>query len=181
VTSAVQSAGFLHVLPGRFRLRIPALKGDRKRAREVEEALGRSPLVTKVTASATTGSVLVQYGPGNADSIAEMIAMFLPGTDPAEIERLESLAVEALGRTTEERVESGAPRVDWHARVSEVLRGVNESVGSSTGGADLRIILPALLLALGAYRMTTTRMSVPQWYDFFWWCFNSFATLQGRK
>jgi ATP-binding cassette subfamily B protein len=58
VTSSVRS-----FIPGRARLDVPSIRGDRAMAAAAEEAVAATAGVTAATASAVTGTVLVQYDP----------------------------------------------------------------------------------------------------------------------
>jgi copper chaperone CopZ len=52
-----------HDIPGRFRVRIPAIKGEQGSAAEIEARLRQVPGVRTVLANPITGSVLVEYQP----------------------------------------------------------------------------------------------------------------------
>lgn len=52
-----------HDIPGRFRVRVPALKGGERSAREIEARLRQVPGVCTVLANPITGSVVVEYQP----------------------------------------------------------------------------------------------------------------------
>lgn len=54
---------WLHLLPGRGRVRVPGLRGDERLARLLEQRLGALPGVRGATASALTGSLLIHFDP----------------------------------------------------------------------------------------------------------------------
>lgn len=57
----VSAVTLVHVLDGRMRLKVPALKGDSATAKTIESTLATFPGVLKVTANPITGSVLLYY------------------------------------------------------------------------------------------------------------------------
>jgi copper chaperone CopZ len=52
---------YLHVVPGRVRVKIPLIKGNDSRSREVERLLESVQGITSVSAYSLTGSVVVHY------------------------------------------------------------------------------------------------------------------------
>lgn len=54
---------YMHVLDGRFRIRVPEIRGSSQRADEVEQFLMGVVGITEVTVNPLTGSVLVYYQP----------------------------------------------------------------------------------------------------------------------
>ncbi len=54
---------YVHSLAGRLRIRVPKIKRALREALEVELRLQQVPGVEEVSASATTGNVLIQYDP----------------------------------------------------------------------------------------------------------------------
>jgi hypothetical protein len=55
------SSSYVHALEGRLRIKVPEVKGAPLKACEVERHLVQSPGVDEVSASSTTGSVLILY------------------------------------------------------------------------------------------------------------------------
>ena len=52
---------YLHVVPGRMRIKIPLIKGDELKAQQIESILKDLEGVQKVIAQVLTGSVVVHY------------------------------------------------------------------------------------------------------------------------
>ncbi len=52
---------YLHIVPGRVRVKIPLIKGNDSRSREVERLLESIQGITSVSAYSLTGSVVVHY------------------------------------------------------------------------------------------------------------------------
>jgi hypothetical protein len=55
---------YLHEVPGRLRIKIPALKRDAYRAREIQRVIRSLPGVQSTSANTLTGSITVHYDPG---------------------------------------------------------------------------------------------------------------------
>lgn len=62
------SAAVVHALPGRVRIRLPALRGDIARMSALALAAAALPRVAAAQASAMTGSLLILYG-GTLDDL----------------------------------------------------------------------------------------------------------------
>jgi hypothetical protein len=62
----MNSPTYLHVLDGRIRIKIPAIKGSAMRAAEVAEGLLHVQGITHVKANHLTGNVLILF---NADTV----------------------------------------------------------------------------------------------------------------
>jgi hypothetical protein len=56
-------ATYLHVLDGRIRIKVPAVKGEPLKAAEVERQVGALNSSIEVKANPTTGNVLVLFDP----------------------------------------------------------------------------------------------------------------------
>lgn len=56
---------YSHHIPGRIRVRIPALKANAKAAQKLQIEMRQLPGVTSVEVNLLTGSVLVHYGVGS--------------------------------------------------------------------------------------------------------------------
>ena len=59
---------YLHVVPGRVRVKIPVIKGDERKAQEVENLLKGLRGIDSVSAYSLTGSVIVNYQRDALDS-----------------------------------------------------------------------------------------------------------------
>jgi hypothetical protein len=78
---AADSDVLSHV-PGRLRVRVPDVRGNVARARQLERCLGLLTGVRRTQASALTGTVLVEYDPDQAR--AEDIYATVIGRQPCE-------------------------------------------------------------------------------------------------
>jgi hypothetical protein len=63
-------------------------------------------------------------------------------------------------------------------RVHGFFSDLNASVRSATGGADLNLLVPALLVLLGFRRLLLEGgLHPPRWYDFMWFGFATYLML----
>ena len=160
-----------HAIPGRIRLRIPALKGNPTLGREVAEHVWTLPGVRWVETSATTGSLVVLYDPGSRawrdqlDDLAESLAPLLPDLDVRTMADSLTAAPDSTRLTASLRGE----------RVNAFVRNVNERVSTATGGADLALLVPMTLVALGLQGLLfAEKLRFPQWYDLLWFGLGTF-------
>jgi hypothetical protein len=159
----------LQAIPGRIRLRVPEIKGNPAKAREVEQQVGSLAAVRRIEVSPITGSVLVIYDPDDAASIAEVGRLFLPSVDLATVATLPD-SVSEVDAVTPSVVEG----------IMRNFRAINANVGAATGGLDLRVLLPVTLVLLGIKSLVSDRERSPGWYNYFWFAFGTFCTLNRR-
>src|SRR5262249_48262862 len=57
------------------------------------------------------------------------------------------------------------------------LRAVNANLRATTEGLDLRILLPVAMILLGFKALATDRGRTPAWYNYFWFAFGLFCTM----
>ena len=165
-----------HAIPGRFRLQIPALKGNPTLGRELAEHVWSLSGVRWVETNPTTGSLIVLYEtPAEMEDIAASLAPLLPDLDARAVP--EWLAAPGSA--------DSLPALQTE-RVGAFFRTVNERVGSATGGTDLAFLVPAALVFLGLQRLVfVEKLHVPQWYDLLWFglatfmMFNAAAAARG--
>jgi hypothetical protein len=151
-----------HAIPGRVRLRIPGIKGQPALAREVQQQLSGLKVVRRVEVSPITGSVLVIYDPADTPAMAELGRMMIPGLD------LDGMSAPDLGA-------EAPPSAD---AIADSFRQLNQKVAAATGSTDLKVLLPASLFLCGILRLVAARkVPSPTWYDFLWFSFGTFFTL----
>lgn len=75
----------LHHIPGRLRLRVPAIKHNEHHARAVGRVLGETDGVLRHAVSSVTGSVVVHYAPGRLDpqQLIDRLRELAPPAAPA--------------------------------------------------------------------------------------------------
>jgi hypothetical protein len=156
-----------HHHPGRLRVRADSLIEAPEVFEAIEEALAGLPGIAKVTYTAQTGSILVEYEPGLAepDTIIVLIAETAglePPLDEEELRRRRAQpALLAIG----------------------AAREINNLTMEITGHrADLRTIGPAAIAGLAVYSfMNETDKKMPRWDNLLYWSFNIFMMLHRRE
>jgi hypothetical protein len=68
------------------------------------------------------------------------------------------------------------------ARLSTLFGAVNHEVGKSTGGLDLKLLLPLTLFSFGVRALLVAeKVTFPAWYDLLWFAFGTFFMLNPRR
>jgi len=160
-----------HAIPGRIRIRIPALKGNPMLGREVAEHVWTLTGVRWVETNASTGSLLVQYDPENPawrDQIEDMVGSLVPLLPELDVRSMAEAFSSVPGSTSLAASLRGE-------RVHAFVRNVNDRVGAATGGADLALLFPLALIALGVQGFFfTEKLRFPQWFDLLWFGLGTF-------
>ncbi|MCG6878867.1 MAG: heavy-metal-associated domain-containing protein [Deltaproteobacteria bacterium] len=55
---------YMHSVPGRLRIKIPAIKGHPEKARNIQALLSEIEGIESIRANTATGSIVVKYEPG---------------------------------------------------------------------------------------------------------------------
>lgn len=124
----------VHVLSGRLRVRVHALKGNARLEQQITAALGEVPGVTRAQADARTGSVLVLFDE-------------MPEVRQALIEQLRKLSVAGQGTATAKPL----PEVPWFRQgIQELGKQANSHLMlQSHGVTDLTTLLGLAALVWG--------------------------------
>jgi hypothetical protein len=167
----------IHAIPGRVRVRLPEIKADAERARQIEQMLGSLPAVRQAQANPLTASVLIHY---NCDQLAELLentpdeqlsgwAARL-GLEPAQLRRWVTDG-DRFGAAC------GSPP-DLETAIRAGARALDERVGRTTGVINLRLLVPVVLFGLGLRALLARgNLAVPAWYDYFWFALGTFFML----
>jgi hypothetical protein len=158
----------VHAIPGRTRVRIDGLKRNPSVARRLAERLGALPGMRRVDVNPLTGTVLLVYDANDTRWLEELPeAAGVPGLDVASVRP-------QLDAPQQEPRNGGAPST----QVADFFGGLNQRVGNLTGGWDLGIIVPALLVLLGLRSLFAgDKVRAPTWYDLLWFGFGTFVML----
>ncbi len=141
-------------LPGRIRLQIRSQKGRPAYFQNVEKCLATSLPGQQVTASALTGSVLIQGPPLDANAL----------TAAADRHRLFSLRLE------------DEPVLPLAKRVTHPIRSANRHIRNiSDGVLDLSGVIFLGLLAFGMWELAIGNFRRPPWYTALWYAFGLFS------
>ena len=153
-----------HSVPGRMRLRVPKPRSGQQ-VRQIAGRVERAKHVSSVNANPTTGSLLVQF---RADDPIDLIIdeLRLAGFDVAHAFR---------------RQETGVRTQTTSAAILEnVMSRANAQLHLATRGhVDIRLIVPAIYMALGVRNLLRGRgrLTDASWYQLMYWAFDSFFKL----
>lgn len=141
-------------LSGRIRFQVRSQKGNLEYFQKLEKGLGVALPDHRTTASALTGSVVIQNASIDLDEIAAI----------ADRQRLFSLR-----RETE-------PAPSMATRVGLPIRNVNHQIRKVSGGRlDLSGVVFLGLLAFGMWELAIGNFRRPPWYTAFWYAFGLFS------
>jgi hypothetical protein len=165
---ATETASIAHVIPGRVRLRMGALRDEPDRAPAIEQQLAELPGIEQVRVNARTGSVVVEFDPELAGSL-DVLALIADRLDITIAEEPPRHEAVLPARLTSTRAAE---------RVRAVCRDTNARVAAATGGADLRVLVPGALFFLGIGALLgARRRRMPAWHELIWYAFNTFEML----
>src|SRR5438067_2058880 len=96
-------AGCVHALPGRLRVRVPAIKKAPERAAAAERSLRAERGIFDALASSVTGSILVRFDPDWTSSEGILVRLAELGfaasaPEPGSLSQLSSQLGKALGK-----------------------------------------------------------------------------------
>lgn len=148
-----------HALPGRLRLRVPAIIGHPTAAEEIQNRLGRLDGIDSARVSGITGSVLLRYD-----------------ADVVEPEIVFAAVVRLLG--LEEQIDK-TPQSHLGREIREMGDAINRAVHEQTGGLiDLWTGLPLALVVLGIRNVVSQNGQLG--WPLLWWAYMSLFP-QGRN
>ena len=146
--------------PGRLRVRALPLRdaalGDR-----VAEQLRAEEGVNAVTATALTGSLLVEYD-AQTVQLPWLVQLIV------NLAGLTGLAADHHG---------GEPKFTGPAIREALDRWNGELVNATRGKLDARVAVPTTLAGLGVLTLLFGRRRLPEWYDLIFWSFVTFQNL----
>jgi hypothetical protein len=149
----------IHRTTGRFRVKIPAAKGNKVYFDHVQEQLSRCPLVTSAVANPVTGSVLISHT-GNVNEIAEYT---------------EKNNIFSLGRDTKNQGSVAYATIATYKTVDEQIKRL------SGGELDLPHTAFLALVGAGIYQISRGKFGIPAWYTAFWYALNIFIKSQAKR
>jgi hypothetical protein len=156
----------VHHLPGRTRLRSPALRRDPAACERMADALAEVPGVREVRVRPYTGSVLISHRGVPAATLADAASRALDGArvlangEPPPLPR----AVPAFS-TLRHKLATIASEID-----RDIRRG-------SDGSVDLGTLATFSLASAGALGVAATgQLPMPPWFNLAWWAYRTFMT-----
>ena len=162
-------AEIAHSIPGRLRVRVAGLKDNPSIADELREALATLGGIESMEIKPRSGSVVLYFHP----------------SDQATLES----GLHRIFASLNDAGEPGSPRsngTSWQRKAPEdivqLFRKANQEVESATGGIDLALLVPILLLSLSILGFATSALKkgkfpFPAWYDLLWFAFNTYVIL----
>jgi hypothetical protein len=161
----------VHHIAGRIRLRLAEMKRNPRRAKRWAKKAARLPGVQEVRANPAIGSLLIHYEQSEEGPFLQSIASLIPDLDQA-----------ALGPQRWQVHADSSNGSGMAVGVTQLFRGLDKRVEKRTGGVDLRVLVPLLLvlLASGSLILAALRrrtVPIPSWYDLLWFAFNTFIIL----
>lgn len=161
----------VHHRPGRLRVRSDALcsatdDASIARVARIRDAVGAVHGVRSIAHNARSGSVLVEYVPGDVEPDA---------------------VVEAIGRAAGLELASRAGDGRAHRRTAgEAVVAVARELDAITreltaGRADLRVLAPAAMVGIAAYSFAANKDRLPRWDNLAYWAFAMFQSLHSRE
>jgi hypothetical protein len=162
----------VHAIPGRIRVKMARLKENPTLVREVQERLSAVQGIQRVEANPITGSVLILYERtafASLPSLLSLVACLSPLFPDLDFSELEDWFVSDNG--------DGNATV-LADRLAAFFGGLNAKVSGTTGGVDLKFLLPLTLFLLGVRGVLVAGKGVfPTWYDLLWFAFGTFFIL----
>lgn len=165
------NAQVVHALPGRIRLVVPEMKRNPPLADELCQRLADGAAIDQVSANPLIGSLVLTYTPSRQQHAFCRIRQVFP--------HLEADALRNGNKASARDRAGGAAVADG---VAATFQRLDKTVESWTGGFDLRILVPLLLVlfAAGSLLLAALRRKsvlMPSWYDLIWFAFNTFIIL----
>jgi len=175
-TSAITIA---HAIPGRVRLKVARVRQDGAFAGKLRQRLASITGVQQVDVNARTGSVVILYdaallgASASLRTLAESLTPIFPDLSTEDLQAFASLS--ANGATA-----ASIPVIGEGVRT--FVTSVNDNIQRVTGGnADLKILLPLALFALGVRSLLKSdKLLSPTWYDFLWFALGTYFMLNPK-
>lgn len=149
--------------PGRLRVRAETFRVLPEVAADVVQRLREEAGVTRAEAASLTGSVVIEYRPGEVQ-LTRIVQLLV------RLGGLHGLEVDTATDPDE------VPRPG--TRVRDALDSWDRAVRrASRGQLDLRVALPGALVVVGVGAFLFGKRRAPEWYDLLLWSFVTFVNL----
>jgi hypothetical protein len=156
-----------HTLPGRTRLRFPALRGDAAAGERIADVLAAIPGVREVRVRPFTGSILVRHEPEVTSATLALAAHRILAPD----------RILAVGEPPPRSPD--VPELSRIARLAaKAFREIDRDVRRvSEGSLDLGTLVTLCFFGAGAADAATSReLALPPWFNLAWWGYRTFMT-----
>lgn len=169
----IEGIKVVHAIPGRVRLKISQLKGNPSLAQEAQEKLRGVPGIQRVQTNAATGSVLIFHD--LLDTLPLDSLQALSGTLDELFPEIGAASLTTWLISLAEAPAAGAANPGGG---TDPVAALKAKVGQLGGSFDIRLLLPLTFLFLGVRQLLVSgKLTLPVWYDFFWFALSSFFML----
>jgi hypothetical protein len=175
--TSLQGLHLEHAIPGRVRVKYSRMKANPELAEDLHRKLSAIGGVTHVQTQPTIGSVTVHYHPHAGTSkdflfkLAAAFGLSLAHIDAGELE--EWLAL--LGARTNGAQPGAAIAESMESLTDLIETGITKL---SRRELNMGVLLPVVLTAFGVRSLfTSDYLKSPSWYEFFWFAFGAYYTL----
>jgi hypothetical protein len=158
-----------HVSPGRLRVRLPWMRGDRGAAEALADRLVELDGVLDIQVRLRTGSVLCRFDTQRIDD-ARVVS---------EIRRHTGVTIVLRGDAAPPA--AARPPLRNGSRVAgmlaDLMRDLDAGIADATDGRiDLGALAGIVLLGAGAAEIASAgRIPAPPWFSLAWWAFRTFT------
>lgn len=170
---ALHGLHVVHSIPGRTRLKFVALKSHPHRYQALQHTLASIPGVHHVDVNSQTGSVLLHHDKDAFHSMQFLgaIATAFGLTELLPYDLGEWPALLGDGSSSE--------HIDLLQRIQNAGTALNRTLSQVSGGQlNANTLLPGILVLLGLRSiMVSDVLAAPRWYEFFWFAFGAYFTL----
>jgi hypothetical protein len=156
-----------HTIPGRTRLRCPALRSEPDTVARVADALAATSGVHEVTVRPFTGSILIEHDP--EVSAADLLEL---------VQRVVSCE-RVLARDEQPPVDPAVPGLSKIAKLAaNAFREIDRDIlRVSQGSLDLGTLTTLGFFGAGAIQLAFEReVEMPPWFNLAWWGYRTFMT-----
>ncbi|OAG26802.1 HMA2 domain-containing protein [Thermodesulfatator autotrophicus] len=140
----------VHSLKGRVRLKVPALKNNKKELEHIVSVLNSLENIKKVAGNLQTGSILLEY-----EGSPQLFWKKLRELDVLDIKKTEEVAVKS--------------------QLQMIFKKADETIKESSHyRLDLGTSVGLACVAIGFYQLLKGRTNLPSWYTAFWYSLHFF-------
>jgi copper chaperone CopZ len=166
-----------HHIPGRVRFRVPAAKGEEQRLRELSSAIAKVPGVNSVDYNPVTGSILIEYSPGEYRDLGSLDKSLNESGIPIEVKQ-RSVQQDDVSPSRNGRHHHPHHRKSHAAKVVDsFFRELDHDIRTATGNeVDLKFVMPLVVGVLGLISLRRTA-TTPLWLTLMIFAFHSFMNL----
>jgi heavy-metal-associated domain-containing protein len=161
-----------HYVPGRLRLKIPAVKGEAAELRDISSAIAKAPGINQVEYNPITGSILIEYSPAYYKNLNALESGLSGSVTQIVLNNNSRHARVGTQHPPRKYGRSMAAR-----RVDSLFKQLDDEVRTATENEiDLKFILPFGVGILGVLALRHSA-TTPLWLTLMIFAFNAFLGL----